>query len=272
MLSSASTLESFCPRRGWTLVECLVVVAMLGLLMAIAMPAIQSARESARQVQCGNRLRQVGLALQAYGSTQERFPVGCLEWRASGAASHRRQYAWSAFLLPYLEQQALFDAIDFHRPYDALVNRKAAETALPVFQCPSRAVSRSGTAGRSDFGGCFGELINDTRQDDGVFLHERAVAWREITDGLSHTLAVGEDVLGPDNQWINGRNVFVQSHGINDPAAWAFDNEIRGQHRQGAMVLYCDATTRWLSQQTDKQVLGAAITRDGGESAVAIDP
>ena len=69
-------------RGGWTLVECLVVLAVLGLLLAVAGPALQAARESSRQVQCGNRLRQLGLALQAYGAVKERLPIGCMEWRS----------------------------------------------------------------------------------------------------------------------------------------------------------------------------------------------
>ncbi len=252
------------PRTALTLPELLVVIAIIGLLLALLAPAVQSARAAARRTQCGNHLRHVGLALHGYHQARSKLPVGCLEWRSFSGPNTRRQLAWSAFILPYLEQTPLYDSIDFQQPFDAVVNTPAARTRVPVYECPGYPGAAT-VLGRTDYGGLHGEIILDNRQDDGVFLNEKAIRFSQITDGLSNTMAVGEDIGGPDNQWINGRNIFVQAHGVNDPAAWEFDNEIRGPHPGGAMVLFCDASPRFLSQEMDKRVLGAMITRDRGE-------
>lgn len=251
-------------RNAFSLVELLVVLAIIGLILGLLLPALSAAREAARQTQCRNNLRQIGLALHGYHLAKQRLPMGCLEWRSFSGPATRRQLAWSAFLLPYMEQQALYDSLDLQQPYDSPANAIIAKTRITTYECPSQP-GRQTVTGRTDYGGLFGEIIVDNRQDDGVLLHERAIRFVQITDGLSNTMAVGEDLLGPDSGWINGRNVFVQAHGINDPAAWIGDNEIRGSHSQGAMVLFCDGTPQWLSQTIDKRVLGQMITRDRGE-------
>ena len=89
---------------------------------------------------------------------------------------------------------------------------------------------------RSATAGLFGERIVDKRNDDGMFLYDTVMKFNSCLDGLSNTIATGEDMIGPDSQWINGGNVFVQSHPINDKTAWIGDNEIRSLHPAGAMV------------------------------------
>ncbi len=110
-----------------------------------------------------------------------------------------------------------------------------------------------------------GDRIYDRDPDDGLFIHERSIRFRDITDGLTNTLAAAEDVGGPDSEWINGRNVFVQAWGINDPQAWVGDNEIRSLHPGGAMTLFIDGRTEFLPNSLDKLTLGKMITRNKGE-------
>lgn len=261
---------------AFTLIELIVSLAIVGLLLGMLLPAVQAAREAARLALCQNNVHQIGLALQMYHDGFGSLPPGCVEWRAWRAPPTRRQLAWSAFILPQLEQRPLHERLDFSQPFDSPVNAEAASTRLSVYECPA-AIDRSvaeKTAlprGRIDYGGLFGELILDRRQDDGVFLHDRAIRYRDIRDGLEQTCIIAEDVLGPDTEWINGRNVFVQSMGINDPKAWVGDNEIRSQHRQGAMSGFAGGAARWLSEQIDRKVLGRLITRDGSETIDAND-
>ena len=82
-------------------------------------------------------------------------------------------------------------------------------------------------------------------------------------------MAVAEDVNGPHSEWINGANVFVQSGGVNDPSAWAGDNEIRSDHAGGAMALFVDGRVQFLSESIERVILGRLITRAGGEVAGA---
>jgi prepilin-type N-terminal cleavage/methylation domain-containing protein len=249
---------------GFSLIELLVSIAITGLLASLLLPAIQSAREVARQMTCQSHLRQLGIALHSYHQTYQTLPPGCLEWRGYRAPPTHRQFAWSAFLLPFIEQQSLHQKIDFSVPFDASENSAAARTRIPIYECPS-SPTRHLIRGQSDYGGLYGEIMIDRESEDGLFVYERAFTFHEILDGLSQTLAISEDVGGPNSEWINGRNVFVQSGGINDPKAWIGDNEIRSLHGAGAMALYIDARVQFLSNATDKTVLGSLITRGKGE-------
>jgi prepilin-type N-terminal cleavage/methylation domain-containing protein len=249
---------------GFTLVELLVVIGIIGVLASLVLPAVQSTREAARKMGCMSNLRQIGLGLHGYHDVYQTLPPGCLEWRGYRAPPTHRQYAWSAFILPFIEQQSLHQKIDFSKPFDSSLNASAAQTRLPIYECPS-SPDRQLLRGQSDYGGIYGESMLDREPDDGLFQYERAFAFREIRDGLSQTLAVSEDVGGPDSEWINGRNVFVQSGGINDRSVWIGDNEIRSLHGSGAMVLFIDSRVEFLSDSIDKMILGTLITRDKGE-------
>ena len=87
-------------RLAFTLVELLVVISIVGVLMAIILPAVSAMREASRRTSCTNNLRQIGLALQMYHEKQGRFPIGGIEWRPAGNQT-KRQFAWSAFVLPF---------------------------------------------------------------------------------------------------------------------------------------------------------------------------
>ncbi len=176
------------------------------------------------------------------------------------APPNRRQFAWSAMLLAFVEQQNLHQQINWTKPFDASENLIAAKTDLSIYLCPTEP-DFTPNKGQISYGGIFGELIVDREQDDGLFINERAFRFSDVMDGLSNTLAVSEHVGGPDRQWINGRNIFAVAHGINDPTAWVGDNEIRSAHPGGAMFLFADARTLFVSESIDKQLLGKLITR-----------
>ena len=253
-------------RRAFTLVELLVVISIIGILVGLLMPAVQAAREAARKASCKNNLRQVGIALHNYHSALRSLPTGCIEWRGYNSPPTHRQFAWSALILPFLEQSNLTAKINFNVPYDHPVNADAAKTRLQVYECPT-APERDMVMGRTDYGGLYGErLVNRRNVDNGIFLYDRKIRFADIRDGLSQTLAVSEDVGGPDVEWINGRNVFVQAGGINDPQAWSGDNEIRSLHTSGAMMLFADGHVDFVSESLDRTVLAAIITRAGGET------
>ena len=104
-------MKSIQQRQAFTLVELLVVVAVLAALVALLLPAVQSVREAGRRLQCASHLREIGCSLHGHLLAKRVFPVGCLEWKA-GTGGTRRCFAWSAFILPWLEQQSLADRID----------------------------------------------------------------------------------------------------------------------------------------------------------------
>ena len=250
---------------GFTLVELLVAVAIIGILVALLLPAVQAAREAARRTQCLNHLHQIGLGLHAYHDTHHSFPPGGIELRPFHPGG--RQYAWSAYLLPFLEQQAVAEQIDFTKAFDDPANAAAGATVLPVYLCPSvphKSLLRDGR-GASDYGGIYGERITSpNRPPKGVMIYDQAIRIFDIIDGTSSTLSVSEDCQFPDGQWINGKNVFDQAFAIN--RAPAFENDIRSLHPGGAGGAFADGSARFLSEDINLDILAALCTRAGGEA------
>jgi prepilin-type processing-associated H-X9-DG protein len=178
-----------------------------------------------------------------------------------------RQLAWSAFLLPYVEQKPLHDQLDLSKAFDSPENAAAAAAVLPIYVCPSvpdgsRLASERGPC---RYGGICGERITSPNSPPkGVMLYDRAIRIAEIPDGTSNTLVISEDSDFSDGQWINGRNVFDQAFAIN--RAPAFENDVRSKHPGGANGLFCDASARFLAESMDLPTLAAICTRAGKES------
>jgi prepilin-type N-terminal cleavage/methylation domain-containing protein len=251
--------------RGFTLVELLVVVALIGVMLALLLPAIQSSRAAARKTTCANNLRQIGVALTAYHTARKQYPMGCVEWRPTGG--NERQLAWSALLLPFLDEQATYDRLDLAQAFDSAANSTAAATVIPVFLCPSSTRPSPLVLGRGacDYGGIYGERITSPNQPPkGAMLIDAVVTVRQIRDGTAKTLIVAEDSRSPDQQWINGRNIFDQAYAIN--AAPPIENDIRSEHGAGAHGAMADSSVHFLVETLDVRVLAALCTRAGQEA------
>ena len=252
-------------KLGFSLVELLVVIAIIGVLIGLLLPAVQMAREAARRTSCQCNLRQLGVALHAYHDTHRTFPPGGVEWRPSGNTT-KRQLAWSAFILPQLEEQAVYDLLNFSKPFDDPQNATGAAHVLTVYLCPSTQRDGNIVEGRGacDVGGIYGERITSPNYPPkGAMLYDVALNLKKITDGASKTLLIGEDGQFSDSQWINGRNIFDQAYAIN--AAPAFENDIRSYHSGGAGGLLADGSVHFLVETLDLRVLAALCTRAGQE-------
>jgi prepilin-type N-terminal cleavage/methylation domain-containing protein/prepilin-type processing-associated H-X9-DG protein len=191
--------------RGFTLVELLVVIAIIGVLVAILLPAIQSAREAGRRTGCFNNLKQVGLALHHFHDAYKRFPPG----RGSPPP---KVFSAQAFLLPYFEEGAIHDQIDLSQApvllviagvtYSGTANSAAASSVLPVLQCasdPAAGRVPGSTFGGTNYAACSGSgLVNSGSMNmaDGVFFTGSTIGFRNLVDGSSHTAAFGERMLG----------------------------------------------------------------------------
>ena len=109
-------------RGGFTLVELLVVIAIIGILVALLLPAVQSAREAARRMQCQNNLKQLALALHNYHTAHATFPPAGFY---DGGGANGSTLSWHTTVLPFIEQQNLYDALDRDGPYGSTVNKQA---------------------------------------------------------------------------------------------------------------------------------------------------
>jgi prepilin-type N-terminal cleavage/methylation domain-containing protein len=189
-------------RSAFSLVELLVVVAIIGVLVALILPAVQMARESARRVTCGNHLRQVGLGLQNFESTFRAFPSSL---RPAAANASGQFDGWSAQgqILPYLEQSNLFEKIDFTKSYIAQ-NWPVAPTRIPTYQCPSdphKKTRYSAVTGQPEhfplnyavnLGRWFIHNPATREGGAGAFRPVEPLRPANFSDGLSHTLAFAE--------------------------------------------------------------------------------
>jgi len=215
----------YCRRDGFTLVELLVVIAIIGILIALLLPAVQSAREAARRAQCQNNLKQIGLAVHNYESAHKAFPAGNYQ------SVHG---TWLVGLLPYVEQEALFDKyVDFgcyygypttSIRYGSSQNLPVTRTQLSVYTCPSDTVTASPDRYRGiTFHNYMGNYGNTTRgrispfrgltfgkapfievMGPGIYSgyidfdgrYPQVVKFKDVGDGLSKTLLFSETVQG----------------------------------------------------------------------------
>lgn len=203
---------------GFTLVELLVVIAIIGILIGLLLPAVNAAREAGRRTQCKNNLKQLGLAALNFMGDRGCLPPGC---RDDGVTRHEA-WGWGVFLLPYLDFRGLYKNlnVDNHKLMDVFTMVPDAKNLLasPIsgFRCPSdntpdqmpwnlRPFSGVGNTGKwelatSNYVGCQGLLdVKDnvrnsgsSTENNGVIFPNSATTPQQITDGMSHTLMLGE--------------------------------------------------------------------------------
>jgi len=126
------------PRIGFTLVELLVVIAIIGILVALLLPAIQAAREAARRAQCLNNIKQLALGMHLYHDGHGKLPAGSPWDNEPGPHNGQRPGPnWAAALLPYIEEQPLYNQFDFKVPLPHPNNADEVATVVPGFICPS---------------------------------------------------------------------------------------------------------------------------------------
>lgn len=206
------------PARGVTLVELLVVIAIIGILIALLLPAVQAARESARRTSCQSHLRQLGLALQSHHDQHGSYPAGRMETGATGVS-------WAFELLPYLEQQAQYDSYRPDLRVDDEQNAAAMRRPAPLYFCPTRRPPSAdrdfdnngatpmvrGAAAGGDYAANAGLFHNyqtppalggpsvalDPAITAGPIYTQSQVRDRHVTDGLSKTFAIGERHIPP---------------------------------------------------------------------------
>lgn len=234
-------------RTGFTLVELLVVIAIIGILMSLLLPAVQMAREAARRTQCGNNLRQQGLALLGFESSHGVFPAS--GWTQAGPGNpHGKYVGWRPLILPFAEQQNLQDLYDFQQDWWEGSNQAAAAVPVLFFQCPSTpvtdpvlsamehpprpAMTFSNPIARTDYEAIMGlkpssinphlaqPLYNSSNRYSVMHRNSRN-GYRHIRDGSSNTIMIIETAGRP----TVFRNVIQRDDLLNDQGIGWADSE-----------------------------------------------
>ena len=282
---------------GFTLVELLVVIAIIGILIALLIPAVQMVREMARRSQCANQMRQQSYAVQQYELSMRRYPPGFV-WPD--------RTLWQAFILPFMEQRNLHQTIEFGAAFDSGPNALACGTLIREFQCPSadrvEPIDFEGIANRMPctYLACgsgtaeaetgTGELLGGLNQT-GCFFQNSEVRHRDLPDGASQTIMIGEalflaDVTGIDNQgdnqavdhwYIGSTDNLIEKNasealGSTAVPINAFKREMldierkeisfSSRHPTGAQMIFMDGHLEFLPESIDAQVFSAMGTRE----------
>jgi prepilin-type N-terminal cleavage/methylation domain-containing protein len=284
-------------RPGFSIVEVLVTIGVIGMLLALLLPAVADSREAARRTQCANHLKQIGLALHNYHDSHQIFPPGAL---------FSNELSWHVLILPQMDQAVLYSQFNFNEGqyWSPEVNNKNNPHGLSrvdSYLCPSGRVEQSQTSLDSVDGnkswtthyygimGPRGETPDGGEYrlrsgfgpfgDQGLLSADSGKKHADVTDGSSNTFVVGEISWNDANSyrtWVRGVNGNPISGCKNvrtsigqtffDNGAGFNDISLGSEHRGGTHVLMGDGAVRFLADTIDLITYKAAASIDGGEA------
>jgi prepilin-type N-terminal cleavage/methylation domain-containing protein len=284
-------------RSAFTLIELIMVVSIISVLIALLLPAVQSARELARRGQCTNNLLQLGLALGNYASTHNVLPPGVVDQKGPILNLPKGyHYSWIVQILPFLGQNNVYRRFDFRYGVYHPSNSTAEAVAINTFHCPSDA-RRAPT----NYVGCHHDVDApiDANNRGVLYLNSR-IGYDDITDGPAYTIMLGEVVGGgPTLGWASGTratlrntgrrinepdflfpassgNPFNASEGRPQPEEMAklvdegllpigYTGGFSSRHGQGANFLFCNGAVRFVRESVNPTVYQHLGNRSDGE-------
>lgn len=283
-------------RLAFTLIELLVVIAIIAVLIGLLLPAVQKVREAAARLQCQNNLKQIGLAMHLHNDNHQRLPAGYLF--AANANGNALGHGWAAKLLPFVEQDALYEELNWNLPLWDPSNAVSRMRLLNVYTCPSdpKSLGDHISMGVEQYGvgnyvANFGPGDMDAFQEDrrGVFSRNSKTKLQDVRDGLSNTFFASERVNGPfrspgahgvhtyyETTWVgairdvgdpsddHGHMVLFQTGHLPNSID-SDDRDVSTAHPQGAMFLMGDGSVHFLTDSITLSVYQSLSTRSGGE-------
>lgn len=286
--------------KGFTLVELLVVITIIGILIALLLPAVQAAREAARRMSCSNNLRQIGLGLHLYHDANRCLPAG---WRGYQSGTNKPSalgepgWGWAACILPFVEQGNVANSlVHYDKSIAATENAEACKLVLSLFRCPSDTGEKSfawapdegsgasipemalanyiGVFGTEDVHKCGTVAIGQQCTSNGTFYHNSGVSFADIKDGLSQTFVAGERTFELDlSTWVGAPSGDACSPGLvvgtaTDVAPNSTLEEkhtFGSRHSTGTHFLLGDGSVHLVSQYINMTTYHALCTPAGGE-------
>jgi prepilin-type N-terminal cleavage/methylation domain-containing protein/prepilin-type processing-associated H-X9-DG protein len=283
-------------RRAFTFIELMIVVGIIGVLISLLLPAIQSAREQARRTQCCNNLLQLGLAMGNYASTHTVLPPGVVNDKGpivNLPAGYN--HGWIVQILPFLGQDNVYRRIDLDQSVYAAANFTVREVVISTLMCPSdsRRVS-------TNYAGCHHDVEAPIAADNhGVLYLNSHVRLDDITDGPAQTILIGESIYDDPSAlgWTSGTSATLRNtgHPLSDPngthalfknTAQLSDEErvaavrqmaedgilpiefvggFSSRHPLGSNFAFCDGSVRYLKNSISQQVFRLLGHRADGE-------
>ena len=234
-------------RGKFTLLHLLGLIGIIGLLIGLFLPASRSARPAARRAMCVSNLRQIALALHEYQSAYKVLPPAYTV-DAAGKPLH----SWRTLILPYLDQQSLYEMIDLSKPWNDPANQQALDTPLAVYRCPERNSAANTTA--------YLAIVTP----DGCFLPDRSRQLNEITDDHKSTLMlieVSSDQAVPWMAPIDATESLVMGLGP----------QSKLNHNGGMNAAFLDGSVRFLKANTPATQRRAIISISGDDDNVVRD-
>lgn len=276
---------------GFTLVEMLVVIAIVGLLASVLLPAFNQVRQSAHRVQCSSNLRQIAMAMQMYHGVHDCLPQ----------ASFYGTSFYSPFtaVLPFLEEGLVAEMYNSDRRYDDAENREVINQQIAIYRCPAMHLPRHvpDTNPACDEDGAPGSYaVNVGTNNPWIGPHNGSFQFasfgpltlRDIRDGTTHTILIGELDYGLNNYQWGACNPGVVKYGasrwgVGYPgvsiatttgvfnadgliSGFAEYATFRSDHHGGANFVFADGSVRFLDESIDATLLDALATRDAGET------
>ena len=278
------------PRKAFTLVELLVVMAIIGIMVAMTLPAVQATREAARRTSCINNLSQLGLAAHSYEFHFETLPPGVTNpvgpIRSEPQGKH---VSWIVRILPYMEENALFRNFDAEAGAYAPVNAAVRTTPIAVLECPSEPdpfLNEAGNVALSSYVGCHNDVEAPIDKDNhGLLFLNSKVRYVDIEDGSSKTILLGEARVSPKALgWVSGTRATLRNTSVIEQRPLTNFEPVEGpqdenkkaaaslvvggfssNHPGGINAGFADGSTRFISENIEPELLHQLGNRADGQ-------
>ena len=283
-------------RRAFTFIELMMVVGIIAVLIALLLPAIQSAREQARRTQCFNNLLQLGIAMGNYASTHTVLPPGVVNDKGPIVnLPNGYHHGWAVQILPFIGRNNVYHRVNLEESVYSASNFTVRGVVISTYLCPSdsRRVA-------SNYAGCHHDVEAAIDADNhGVLYLNSHVRYDEITDGPAQTILLGESVYDDPSTlgWTSGTSATLRNtgHPLNDPTTTytlfkntpqlsnderlaavkqmaddgilpiEFVGGFSSRHPLGSNFVFCDGAVRFLKNSVSQRVYQLLGHRADGE-------